>query len=368
MTISFITETVLPIECLTTMGLSVKSKENAIGRFGTGLKMAFAVLARNDVPVTLAINGEVFKLGTITRIVRETSFEEVVLTSKDRTISLNISTNLGQNWQMWEAFREIAANTFDEGGAILYGDRKSGKTAIVVESELFRNYLDGHEKVFLRPFEAPIFSCEDFEIFEGNSSYIYYQGLRANNANCAFTYNILTGDIRDDRTLRDLSQVANMISNNVGTKASEEVFDKLVCAKGIFESTFDWQEISSKNIKYLRDIIQKGLHPNANALMHLEDSDRIFVGEPSEKVFKKEIADFIKTVTGKSFEFEYRTGIPYVVRAKEKLYVPEEFANETELLIMELLSACIRDHWFVLRDLQDFFIKKFIEEYPHVQF
>ena len=40
--ISFITPTALPIEAATTMGVSVKETDGAIGKFGTGLKYAIA--------------------------------------------------------------------------------------------------------------------------------------------------------------------------------------------------------------------------------------------------------------------------------------------------------------------------------------
>ena len=44
--ITFHSPTILPIEAATTMGVSVKESDNAIGKFGTGLKYAIAGVLR----------------------------------------------------------------------------------------------------------------------------------------------------------------------------------------------------------------------------------------------------------------------------------------------------------------------------------
>src|SRR4030066_94299 len=46
-TISFQNPGLIPLECITTFGLSAKDTANPIGQFGTGLKYAISIILRN---------------------------------------------------------------------------------------------------------------------------------------------------------------------------------------------------------------------------------------------------------------------------------------------------------------------------------
>ena len=57
MIVQFKTPTSVPLEAFSLMGVNVKTSNNAIGRFGTGLKYAVAVILRYGGSIQLFIDG-----------------------------------------------------------------------------------------------------------------------------------------------------------------------------------------------------------------------------------------------------------------------------------------------------------------------
>jgi hypothetical protein len=204
--ISFITPGLIPLESLTIMGLSAKASTTPIGRFGTGLKYAFAVLARHGVDVGIQfpdggtgtlVSGEGFFRGTpytkLALVEEPTSGDELSVTHK-----LPFTTQLGQDWKLWMAVRELKANTEDEGGRVIIGlpdkGECAGHTVISIESDLLTEVLADWQFYF-QPNPLPLFSANNIQVFsdptEGRRG-IYSRGYLIHPLNDSlYSYNFL---------------------------------------------------------------------------------------------------------------------------------------------------------------------------------
>lgn len=112
--IVFKNDGVIDIRAIKTFGVNSKDdKESAIGYFGTGLKYAIAILLRNNHQITFICGGKRYEMSTIRSKVRNDEFDIVTMNGEE----LGFTTDLGKNWEMWMAFREIYSNMLDEQGA-----------------------------------------------------------------------------------------------------------------------------------------------------------------------------------------------------------------------------------------------------------
>lgn len=117
--ISFSNPTAFSTLPLTLHGLSVKEGDNSIGRFGTGLKYAIAIILRNGGSIRIRRRSAPDL--TFSRFpveFRGAKREGVRLHEGDSTRELSFTTDYGQNWEPWMALRELYANALDEGGRV----------------------------------------------------------------------------------------------------------------------------------------------------------------------------------------------------------------------------------------------------------
>lgn len=191
-----------------TFGVSIKTSNNPIGQFGTGLKYAIAVLLRNNREITITSGGEKFVFTSAATNFRGKEFQQCLCNGKE----LPFTTHLGSNWQLWQAYRELASNCFDEGGQ-LGGD---GET--VIEAELSDI---NHNSVFLdKASRKLIESFPHMQIYAGRSHVVYVKGVRALDLEkpTLFTYNIDNLSLTEDRTIRSSFElrleIARAIANS----------------------------------------------------------------------------------------------------------------------------------------------------------
>lgn len=117
MTTTFYTPNPIPIEALTTFGVSAKECDNPIGYFGTGFKYATAVILRAGGRVTVHNGPDTYAFSARPKEIRGQSFNIIHMNDQP----LSFTTDLGKNWEMWMAFRELYSNTLDEGGTMKKG-------------------------------------------------------------------------------------------------------------------------------------------------------------------------------------------------------------------------------------------------------
>lgn len=240
----------LDLRSLTTFGLNAKpATGHPIGFFGTGLKYAIAVLAREKIPVTIFINGKKWRVVRAASQFRQKSFEQLYLlreTMIPKKIDLPYTTELGKTWKLWQAFRELETNTRDEKGStilvqdtsdnLLIQDLEAQKcTLIRVEGEAFvQEYLD-RDKTFLPEGLTLREGNEDIQIFNRPSTCVYYRGIRIldldEKERGELTYNILrTIELTEDRTAKSKWDVQYHISQAISSHTDPEVIQTAVTA------------------------------------------------------------------------------------------------------------------------------------------
>lgn len=128
MKVYFVTPTRISYIDLITMGGSEKAgDESKIGQFASGLKYAMALMLRNNVEfqVQVVVNQypqSTFTIGEHTIEDKDTlkSKKLIQITEDTRTTEIihqtGFSIDLGLNWGLWMALREVFSNMRDEGG------------------------------------------------------------------------------------------------------------------------------------------------------------------------------------------------------------------------------------------------------------
>lgn len=265
----FETDTVFDLSALDTSGMSAKpNSDNPIGYFGTGLKYAIAILLREGAKLDLYCNGDHYTFYTKERNFRGSVFHEVMyrrqnlkLTSRRKYVKLGFVTDLGKNWQLWQAFRELYSNTLDESGRCFSLDQDSydnygldvsqkvldGKTLIVVEHFEFANLVERKGDIFLDPRRETVVDCDDGNVSDKPSKHLYFRGMRAldlpDEEEALFTYNVMTPlELTEDRTIKSLYTVKGAIESIVSRSDNAQFIKQVLMApEKTFESNLNFQ-------------------------------------------------------------------------------------------------------------------------------
>lgn len=249
---------ILPIEGFTTFGMSAKpGSTNPIGKFGTGLKNAVAIILRLGGEIRVWRGMEEYVFYTQDVDFRGKTFSKVRMKRRKgllpwRYESLPFTTELGKHWQPWMAFRELEANTRDEenGKTIsthpsmldFYG--KEGSTTIMVDCKEIDEAYANIDDIFL-PTQEPVFENGDVRIYDKPSDYVYYRGMRVTDLRkpSIFTYEMKSVMLTEDRTSSwTLIDNANMMKALLECPDREIVRRVVNCGSDSHESTFEWDK------------------------------------------------------------------------------------------------------------------------------
>jgi len=269
MTIIHRTPGLLDIRAVTTLGLSAKpNSTNPIGKFGTGLKYAIAVLVRMGAELTIYIGKDQYEFFCTDEDFRGKPFKQIKMRlkkwswTKRQTIDLPFTTEYGLNWTAWMAFRELEANTRDENGmsfnATTYQSEgvwdsvpdqpEDNHTLIVIDHPEYDAAYEDRDSVFL-PTAAVTHAdaSQSVQVLEGRATRLYYRGMRTydTTAQSMYTYNIVQDvQLTEDRTFRSEGEVKQLIAGHV-LRSDDEVFiESIVTAhKSVWEHELpfpDW--------------------------------------------------------------------------------------------------------------------------------
>jgi len=199
----------IDVRSISTFGVSVKDGDNPIGFFGTGLKYAIAVMLRTGHQVTIMAGKSVIKFGLASESVRGKDFAFVTMaTDGAAPISIGFTTELGKQWELWMAYREIACNCKDEGGTatVGYADPipESGKTKIIIKGQDFESvFADRH---FFILEDKPSLTLGNLEVRRRSGNDFYYRGIRVMQFEKIGMYTYNTNqklDLTEDRTVKE---------------------------------------------------------------------------------------------------------------------------------------------------------------------
>lgn len=223
----------IDMRAITTFGISAKSPDNTnpIGYFGTGLKYAIAVLLREEIPITILSGLDRFEFTAQRECIRGKSFDFVCLNGE----RLGFTTELGKNWQLWQAFRELYSNCIDEFGKTEkddnFPDELEGITHVVVEGEQFVEIFENRAEIFLQG--DPIVETEQATVHGGTSNHVFYRGIRIGTYKTPlmYRYNIQKHiDLTEDRTVKYDFQINDTIVDAVLSSKDEKFIESILTA------------------------------------------------------------------------------------------------------------------------------------------
>jgi len=187
----------IELDVIRTMGVNVKENDNPIGFFGTGLKYAIATLLRTGHHISLFTDGKLIEFSTREKLIRGKPFQMIYMDDEQ----LGFTTDLGKNWEVWQAYRELYSNTIDENG-IVTRNRCDSDTIFMVKGPEIDEVHDKRGEIFL--LNEPWYVTEGLEIHRGASWYVYYRGIRIHKLTkqSRFTYNLTCPvGLTEDRTI-----------------------------------------------------------------------------------------------------------------------------------------------------------------------
>lgn len=237
----------IDLRAFTMMGVSVKPQtNNPIGYFGTGLKYAMAVLVRLGAEPVVWIGRDKYVFQKKHAEFRGQAFEALRIRCerfnflKARYTDLPYTTSYGRNWKMWQVFRELEANTRDEGGDTINWQGEpivgvDGKTIIVIDHPEMVEAWEKRAEVFLpgAAREAAVETKENIQIFPDQSKYLYWRGLKVAELHkpTLRTYNIRSYmELTEDRTLKYDFYARDAIARHILTCDDERLVHNVLTA------------------------------------------------------------------------------------------------------------------------------------------
>ena len=214
---------------LSLMGASTKREnQNLIGRYGSGLKYAIAYFLRNNIPVTVFSGLNQITITVSPVLLGDQVFERISINGEPTSIT----TDLGPDWEMWHAVRELYSNALDEpnGFAKFYEDSPEepftafgteGKTTWWIETtdhkELMENWKSyfsfGEQEIFSLKEGKNIFKIlpapekGGLAIFKNNVR-VYYDPSK----NAMFSYDFSSIEINEMRMVADFFEVRTLVA------------------------------------------------------------------------------------------------------------------------------------------------------------
>lgn len=314
--------TSLDLKAITTFGLSVKVTDNPIGQFGTGLKYAIAVLLRNKQSIKLIVDGTNYDFAVEPSTFRGESVETVTMNGQ----LLPFTLNLGRNWEVWMALRELIANALDEGGGV--SEEPCGKTCFIVDGPTVSNAWVNRHEIFLKPTTSPLLVSKRLEVYPEPSNYIFYRGIRVSKIpqGNKLTYNIMDGvSLSEDRFV-DYWASRQLILSEVISSGSPQLFRKFFTSREpgeadipswCFPSLESVPGTFTRAIAEISNLPGRQLNKTAESLrMHLQSLCRVDPYEPIEvtdPIAKANLDRAIKTVKGFGYDL---TKFPIVVASR----------------------------------------------------
>lgn len=302
----FVTDGLIDLRAFTTFGFNAKpNSPNPIGFFGTGLKLATAVIARLGCKMTVMIDGVQHEFYTKETSFRGKTFQQIRMRKRKGLMArwqyqeMPYTTELGKNWEPWQVFRELESNTRDENGKTFIiedeephgmsflNDDHRGKTVIIIDEPSVVKCYDEMDTIFLPEgleLRTETNRCQAFNV---GSKYLFYRGMRVVELNkpSAFTYNIKAEQrLTEDRTLYNWSaawEARQLIMESTDEDFVEQIV-KLEDEK-FWEGHIEFDDAYAVSSETFRKVVSRRKRSGGYLLPRVGSFyDRYYVAEPED--------------------------------------------------------------------------------------
>ncbi len=231
----------IDLRAIKAFGVSVKpGTDTPIGQFGSGLKMALALLLRTDHRITLFRGLDRYVFGTKLVNIRGKDFDFVTMTGPAGEEELPFNTHTAFQWKVWQGFRELHSNVLDEkGGTFAFSgayEPRADETAILVEGDEMERAYAERDLIFLS--SRPFIEAERCTVHDGVSTWGFYRGIRVIELRqpSLFTYNLRNATLTEDRTLTSASDLEWAAIDAIARSTDEDFTRRAITAPSdVFE-------------------------------------------------------------------------------------------------------------------------------------
>jgi len=228
------------------MGANVKpNTKSPIGYFGTGLKYAIAVMLRHNCKLQIFSGTTEINFSVKPTVLRDKEFQVVWMHTRAGDVALPFTLELGKNWQLWMAYRELYCNAIDEGGDVIErgAERAPGRTVISTVG-LESIHKNRHEFILA---SMPLAEQDEVDIHPGEDGTLFYKGIKVGTLeNAVYRYNVKSKlDLTEDRTYAGEYSVKMLITRALFQCENRELIANVLLApKNSFEHLLDFNTYS----------------------------------------------------------------------------------------------------------------------------
>ena len=221
----------IDVEALTLMGGTTKRNDNSkIGFYGSGNKYSIATLIKHEVPFHIFSGMNEIKVTTKQHLFRDTVLDKIFINDKETSLTVQ----MGPQWVVWQAIREIYSNSLDEGECQVVQNTttispREGYTRFYLEvTESVKEVVDQWDIYFTfdrtdcieETPQGKIFPQTDFK----DSFIVYRKGIRCErieSLKALYQYDLVNIPINESRKLDsmwDAREIVTTLINNITNK------------------------------------------------------------------------------------------------------------------------------------------------------
>ncbi len=231
------------------MGASSKRGDDTkIGYFGTGIKYSLATFLRKEIPVKIYSGEKEITIETQIESMRGKDFRTLTIGGRQTSIT----TEMGINWETWQAIREIYCNAIDEESVEMEvvdePQPEAGHTIFFIGvKDDVQLVIDNWDDFFSDRRTDAILKTKEIKVFpsKGNLA-IYRKGIRCyqEQRESLFDYDLETVAINEARLACNSWELASDIGFWLARYATVPMVRKLFdqCEKKHYEYNISWSK------------------------------------------------------------------------------------------------------------------------------
>jgi len=272
--ISFCNQGRISLIDITTMGDSSKRDDDSkIGTYDSGLKYAIAICLRNNIDIEIKSGGYTynFRSELITDYKTSKSKEVIQITHNEdgeyKSLNTAFAKNLGFDWELWMAVREVYSNCLDENGEYFINkdELSNYETIVTMEGENLEPILEEFNNYFISKSEVPVLSEGNVKVYNNPTEHLklYKNGILVyedGETKSHYRYDYGYASIDEMRVLNDYGSFTREITRVI-SRTNNKLFIKSFSSLEInpcYESSFDfYDKLSDEWFEVVHEIFQE---------------------------------------------------------------------------------------------------------------